>query len=247
VKGFQALVNKYSTRIGAIVMEPIRNEDPTQEFRDAIHTAVQQQNAPLVIDEVTAGFRLCVGGAHLQLGWKPDIAVFAKGMSNGHPMAAIIGRREIMEGAQRSFISSTYWTDRTGPAAALATVRKMQRDHVPDRLAVVGEKVQAAWRTAAESAGLPVHIGGIKPLSHITFETEDPLLTRTVFNQEMLDRGFLSTGAVYCSMAHTDTHIAQYAESCFEIFQEISNLIAVSKLESRLRGPKAHSGFRRLN
>lgn len=246
VEELNALVEAHGERIAAIVMEPLRNSEPTEEFRNAVHAAKERLGVPLVIDEITAGFRLNVGGAHLSRGWKPDMAIFGKAMSNGHPMGAVIGTRELMEAAQTTFISSTYWTERSGPAAALATIRKMQRIDLPKILDGVGRAVRRGWQEAAENAGLEIHVGGMVPLSHIGFPGENPMVARTYFNQEMLKRGFLTTGAVYASVAHEKELIAQYIEACESVFGSMQKRLTAGDIEKALEGPVAHAGFRRL-
>jgi len=245
--GLRELVDRYGDRIGAIVLEPIRNDRPEATFLAAIHDVRDRLRIPLVADEITAGFRLNVGGAHLEVGWKPDMAVFAKGMSNGHPMAAIIGSRAVMEAAQRSFVSSTYWTDRSGPVAALATIRKMKAIDAPRELDRVGATVQAGWQTIIDDLAIPAHVGGIRPLSHLDFAV-DPLEWKTVFIQEMLKRGFLATGAVYASVAHTEELVKQYLAACRSVLTIMSAEFKKSgSVSSLLKGPVAHSGFQRLN
>ncbi len=243
---FKQLIKQYGDRIGAIVVESIRNDMPTKEFLDTVHSFTQNKNIPLIVDEITAGFRLNIGGAHLITGWNPDIAVFAKGISNGHPMAAIIGKRDIMESAQRTFVSSTYWTERTGPVAALTTIRKMQKINAPQILSHIGEVVQNGWKVLLEELKIPGHVGGILPLSHIDFTTEDPILFKTAFIQAMLDRKYLATGALYAAIVHTDDLIQQYLNACAESFEEIKESYENENLNGYLRGPKAHSGFQRL-
>jgi len=108
-------------------MEPLRNVYPETEFVETINKVSREIGAVLIIDEITAGWRLNLGGAHLKLGLNPDIAVFAKGLSNGYPMAAVIGKGSVMSAAQESFISSTYWTEKIGPAAAIATIKKNEK------------------------------------------------------------------------------------------------------------------------
>ena len=247
VEAFNSVLDKYNGKIGAIVVESIRNDMPTSEFLEAIHNAAGKHGIPLIVDEITAGFRLNIGGAHLVTGWNPDIAVFAKGMSNGHPMAAIIGKQGIMQAAQKTFVSSTYWTDKTGPVAALATIRKMQKINAPQLLSHVGETVQTGWKKLLAKYQIPGHVAGILPLSHIDFEMEDSLLFKTAFIQAMLDRKFLATNAVYATVAHLDTYIKQYIRACDEAFAEIWQAYVEKRLEEYLRGPKAHVGFQRLN
>ena len=142
-------------------MEPIRDHEPSAKFLQSIQKIAKDSEAVLIVDEVSSGFRLSTGGAHLLYGLKPDIAVFAKAMSNGYPMAAIIGKEEVMQSAQDTFISSTYWTEGIGPTAALATIEKYERCNVPGHLIKTGSAVQEGWRNIAEDTGIDIDIGGI--------------------------------------------------------------------------------------
>jgi glutamate-1-semialdehyde 2,1-aminomutase len=190
---------------------------------------------------------LTVGGAHLRLGVVPDIAVFAKALGNGHPMAAIIGTGEAMRGAHDSFISSTYWTEGIGPAAALATVRKMRRVDVPGHCMRMGSKVQNAWREAAKATGAPVRVPNAYPaLAHLTFEHPQSQELRTLYTQEMLKRGFLAGPAFYVTLAHTDAIIDRYIEAIHEVFRTLAEIMDSGRIASALEGPVAHTGFRRL-
>lgn len=233
--------------IGGIVMEPLRNTDPKPEFLQAIHQTAQDNQIPLVIDEITAGFRLCLGGAHLLYGYQPDIAIFAKGISNGFPMAAIIGKKAIMQKAQDSFISSTYWTDRIGPSAALATIRKMQRTKAQEKMIHAGKAIKQIWAQAAEKANLPIRISGIDPLGHFGFDSPEPLILKTLFTQLMLEKGFLATTAFYASLAHHEEAIAQYQQAVQSSFATIQEQIQKGQPRQMLKGPVCHSGFQRLN
>ena len=105
---FLSLVKKHDGEIGAVVLESIRNDAPEKKFVETIRKITKEQGIVFIVDEITSGFRLNVGGAHLLYNIEPDIAVFAKAISNGYPVGAIIGRRDIMQAAQTSFISSTY-------------------------------------------------------------------------------------------------------------------------------------------
>src|SRR3989338_2513689 len=129
--GFLRLLKRYKGKVAAVIIEPLRDRYPVKGFLETIRRATHREKAVLVIDEITAGWRLCIGGAHKVVGIEPDMAVFAKAMSNGFPMAAIIGKRNVMEKAQETFISSTYWTERIGPVSALATVKKLKGENVP--------------------------------------------------------------------------------------------------------------------
>jgi len=151
-----------------------------------------------------------------------------------------------MEAAQSSFISSTYWTERIGPAAALATIRKHQRCAVAERLIKLGERIQWGWRGAARSAGLSMEVMGIPPLSHFSFDYENRQAIRSLFTQMMLHKGFLATDSFYATYAHQEDQIERYLAVVEETFRSLAKAIENGTVERQLRGPVAHSGFRRL-
>lgn len=245
-EAFLKLIDQYDD-IGVVVLEAIRNESPEKTFVEAIRQATQQKGIVFVVDEITSGWRLNIGGAHLIYDMVPDIAVFAKGMSNGYPMGAIIGKREVMEASQASFISSTYWTDRIGPAAAIKTIEKMKEVEAPAHLITIGKKVQEGWEKAADRAGLSIDISGIYPLSHFSFNSEKPLVYKTMYTQLMLKKGFLASTVLYSSLAHNDKIISEYLEATEETFSNIQGMNKEGNVEDFLEGPICHSGFQRLN
>ena len=233
--------------LAAIVLEPIRDHEPEPGFLEQVRTLASQTGAVLIVDEITAGFRLRTGGAHLTYDLEPDIAVFAKGMSNGYPMAAVIGKHGVMQAAQATFMSSTYWTERIGPTAALATIRKHRDCEVAAHLVRVGEAVQSGWRTAASRTGLPLEVGGMAPLSHFSILDErwGPV-AHTLFTQLMLEAGFLADSGFYATYAHTEPHVEQYLSAVGSAFQVIVQDLEHGVLQDRLKGPTAHAGFQRL-
>ena len=241
------LISEHKGEIGAIVLESIRNDDADRAFIDLLHEITQEQKIVFIVDEITAGFRLCVGGGHLKAGIRPDIAVFAKAIGNGYPIAAIIGKEHVMSAAQDSFISSTYWTERIGPAAALATIHKIEQNGVIEHLGRIGKLVQEAWDAAARRHGLKIHVSGVYPLSHFDFLNEKPLVLKTLYTQLMLERGFLASTLFYSSYAHTPQIVANYAQKTDEAFAVIAEALQNGKAEGMLKGPVCHSGFTRLN
>jgi glutamate-1-semialdehyde 2,1-aminomutase len=246
VEELEAIVDKHPGEIAAVVMEPVRDHDPDPGFLERVREIATRIGAVMIFDEITSGFRLTPGGAHLLYGVTPDIAVFAKAISNGYPMAAILGRRDVMEAAQSTFISSTFWTDRIGPAAALATIRKFRKYEVHKHLIHLGTMIQAGWREAAERAGVELTIGGIAPLSHFVFSGEFAQAARTFFTQCMLEKGYLATGSFYATFSHSTDHVEAYLEVAEEAFTEVARALKENTLMEHLKGPVAHSGFRRL-
>ena len=207
----------------------------------------KEAGAVLVFDEVSSGFRLTTGGAHLTLNIEPDIAVFAKAISNGYPMAAIIGRDEVMKAVEQTFISSTNWTDRIGPVAALATLHKHQKLNVSSHLSEIGKSVQSLWLEAAAEAGLSVHVYGIYPMSYFRFDGVDALPMMTYYTQEMLKLGFLAGGRFYANFAQQAKHVEKFGIAMRMIFKRIATLSQQGSLVSHLEGGVAKPGFHRLN
>jgi glutamate-1-semialdehyde aminotransferase len=242
---FLALIEKYEHRIGGVVLETIRNIEPEKDFFTTLERETARLNVPLIVDEVSSGFRMNCGGAHLLRGLHPDMAVFAKGISNGYPMGVVIGKAKFMDAAQDSFISSTYWTERIGPVAALATIRKMMTCQVQVHLMKCGQQVQEGWNRLAKKHGLGIHVGGIYPLSHFDFKVS-PLVCKTLFTQEMLSKGFLATTSFYPSYAHQKEHIEAYLQATDEVFALIATALKEGNAGKYLKGPVCQSGFKRL-
>jgi len=233
--------------VGVIVMEPIKFQGPKDNFLQKVRHIADQTGAVLIFDEITAGFRFNIGGSHLKLGVMPDMAVFAKGISNGFAMGAIIGKKEIMQKAQDTFISSTYWTERVGPVAALATIQKMQRENVPAILEAIGLQIRQGLQELAKKHKINLHIEGESALLHFSFDYPNAQAIRTLFTQEMLKKDILATGAVYVSLAFEKKDIQDYLKAADEVFAFLSEAIAQNKVEKMLEGPVAHSDFQRLN
>jgi len=244
---FQAILDAHGERLAAVVMEPCRHRDPEPGFLEFVRDGAHAKGALLVFDEVSIGWRLCYGGAHLRLGVNPDLAIFAKSLGNGHPMGAVIGTKEAMAGAHGSFISSSYWTESVGPVAALATLRKHGEVDVPGHVGRIGASLTALWRELGAKHALPVSVpDGFPCLAHFGFDHEEAVELRTLYTQLMLEHGFLAGPGVYPTLAHNDEIVACFGEAVDAVFGEIAKALADGAVRQRLNGPPAHEGFRRL-
>ena len=242
----QAIVEKHGSKLAAIVMEPTRMNPPQPGFLEGVRDLATRCGAILVIDEISIGWRLALGGAHLKYGIDPDIAVFAKAMGNGHPNGAVIGRGEVMEAAQESFISSTFWTEGVGSVAALATIHKMQRIDVRAHVARIGTKIREGLLKLAEEHGLPLSTFGHSALPCFKFNHADDLALQTLYAARMLDRGILANFAISVCLAHTDEHVDRYLAAAGEIFPELAVALEKGDVASRIGSPVRHTGFSRL-
>ncbi len=232
--------------IGVIIVEPVRHTEPKDDFLRKVRDIANEVNAVLIFDEVSAAWRRNVGGSHLLYGVNPDIAVFGKAISNGFPMSVIIGKAEVMDLAQSSFISSTYWTERIGPAAAIATINKMTKENVPVYLEKIGGLIGEGWKKLAEKNDLNITIKGPNPLVTFSFNYDNALEIQTLFTQEMLKRGFLASLSVYVSYSHKEEHVREYLQSVGEVFNIIKQAIEKNNVKDLLEGPVVHKGFTRL-
>lgn len=241
-----AIVSQYGDELAAVVMEPTRHVDPKPGFLEGVRELCDRIGAVMVFDEITAGWRFAIGGAHLRYDVAPDIAVFAKALGSGHPIAAIIGRTAAMQAAQESFISSTYWTEGVGPVAALTTIRKMQSVDVPRHIETVGRRFQEGLVEIARETGVPLKVHGHPALTTIPFDHPKAAALGTLLTVRMLARGILAGGAFYPSLAHTSEHVDAYLTAAKEVFAELADAIEQDDIDNRIGGPIRHSGFARL-
>lgn len=243
----EKVVDKHGEDLGVIAMEAIRKEGkPVEGFLEGVRALADKTGAVLVVDEISAGFRMNTGGAHLILGLKPDIAVFSKALGNGYPIAAIIGKGKIMQAAQKTFISSTCWTERIGSAAAIATIKKHQSVQAGEHLVRIGRKVREGWAECAMRHGIIIDVAGMYPMSHFSLKHEKPLSLKALFVQWMLERGFLASTSFYAMYAHKDEHVNLYLNAADQVFAKIGDAIRNNKIDEQLVGLPSAAGFKRL-
>ena len=228
--------------IAAIVIEPARGEDAPEEYLSALRDLATELNAILVFDEITSGFRVCAGGIHRTYKVYPDVAVFAKSMANGYAMAAILGSESVMQSAQSTFISSTNWTDRVGPAAALATIIKYQRESVDKKIIKTGRAVKAMWERTAAANDLKISVTGIPALANFAFEHENAIALNTYFVVEMLKHGILGYRQFKASYAHSQEELDIYNVALEKTFKCISGDPQCRNFNT----PMHHIGFQRI-
>lgn len=232
--------------VGVIVMEPVRDHPPENGFLKKARKIADDIGAVLIFDEVTSGWRLRTGGAHELYGVHPDIAVYGKAMSNGYPMAAVVGKTEIMDAVQSSFISSTYWTERIGPVSSLATINKLIEKKIPQHLIKTGQAIRSSWKKIAKEHELDLTVKGIDPMPKMHFNIKDQQPIFTFITQEMLERGFLASAPVYVCYQHNKDNIGRFIESLDEVFGLLKKAIDSGSVKKSLKGPVAIKGFKRL-
>jgi glutamate-1-semialdehyde aminotransferase len=234
--------------IGVIMMEVIRNFEPKNDFLTKVRELANKKNIVLIFDECTSAFRETYGGIYLKYNVNPDIAMFGKTIGNGYALTAVVGKKEVMEVAQDSFISSTFWTERIGPTAALATLKEMEKISSWEKITYIGNKVRKLWIDLANKYKLKISVSGLPAISTYSFKSENSLKYKTLITQEMLKKGFLASTNFYACISHTDEIINSYFDALDDVYNMISKCDrGDEKIDNLLEGPVCHSGFKRLN
>lgn len=241
----ETLVNAHD--IGVIKMEVVRNMGPENNFLHKVRELATARNIVLIFDECTSGFRETFGGLHKKYGVEPDMAMFGKALGNGYAITATIGRREVMEAAQSTFISSTFWTERIGPTAALKTLEVMERIKSWETISQMGLKIRRRWQELADKHGLAIDHWGLAALTGYTFRSPNALAYKTLITQEMLAKGYLAGNSMYVCVEHTDEVIDGYFAALEPIFAQIKRCEEGEDVMALLNGPVCHAGFKRLN
>jgi glutamate-1-semialdehyde 2,1-aminomutase len=241
----EALVNAQD--IGVIKMEVVRNRGPEDNFLQKVRKLATDRGIVLIFDECTSGFRQTFGGLHKMYGVEPDMAMFGKAMGNGYAITATIGRREVMEAAQSTFISSTFWTERIGPSAALKTLEVMERLQSWDTITQTGLKIRQDWQRLADKHGLKIDHWGLPALTGFTFQSPDALAYKTLVTQEMLAKGYLAGNSVYVCTEHTPELVDGFFQALDPVFGLVKECEEGRDVMSLLKGPVCHGGFKRLN
>jgi len=233
--------------LAAVIMEVSRNQGPADGFLEKVRELTRRRGIVLIFDECTSGFRQSLGGLHKLYGVEPDLAIFGKTLGNGYAITAVIGRRAVMEAAQSSFISSTFWTERIGPSAALKTLEVMERLRSWETITATGRGITARWQELAARHGLSVNLSGLPALTSFSFAGTRALAYKTLISQEMLAAGYLAGTSVYVCTEHTPQVVDGYFAALEPVFALVRECEDGRDVNSLLKGPVCHAGFRRLN
>ena len=232
--------------IGIIKMEVTRNIGPKNDFLKKVRNLATKKGIVLIFDECTSGFRETYGGIHKKYGIEPDLAMYGKTIGNGYALTAVVGKKEVMSYVESTFISSTFWTERIGPTAALKTLEMMERMRSWEIITEIGNKVRKGWKRISESHHIPITIKGIPALNSYSFNKNN-IVYQTFVTQEMLKKGYLASDKFYSSIAH-ENDIELYLDALNDVFYDMSKKIENGiDITSQLNGPLRHSGFERLN
>ena len=247
ISQLEKLVKDNKDEIAVIKMEVSRNEEPKDNYLQKVRELATENNIILIFDECTSGFRETFGGLHKKYDVEPDMAIFAKALGNGYAISACIGKQEFMQAAQKTFISSTFWTERIGPTAALKTLEIMEREKSWQTVTKIGNNISSQWQSLADKYELDISTWGLPALSGYTFNLPNALSYKTLITQEMLKKGYLAANSIYACTEHKQELVDGYFAELDPIFATIKECEGGLDVNSLLEGPLCHNGFRRLN
>tara|TARA_R110001583_G_scaffold16272_12_gene66712 strand:- start:18405 stop:19736 length:1332 start_codon:yes stop_codon:yes gene_type:complete len=233
--------------LAAIVIEGARYEFATEGFLKEVRRIANEKNAILIFDEITSGFRMCMGGVYHLYDIQPDMAVYGKALGNGFAISAIAGKKDVMDSAQDTFISSTFWTERVGFAAALETINQLEKRDVFSKLSSRGRAIASEWQKLFKKHNLDFAITEFLPL--VTFkpmykENNNKILT--LFSQEMLEKGYLASSSIYLSDCHTEGIIEDYMKALDSTLETVASAIESKSIDKYLKTRIREDGFKRL-
>ena len=227
-------------------MEVERNLKLNINFLKKIRRLCTKNKIILIFDECSSGFREVYGGHHMKYKIYPDIAVFGKSIANGIPLTAILGKKEVMDKAENSFISSTFWSETLAPAAGLATLNKMKKIKSWKKITYTGKKIKKHWKSLSKKHNLKIDIKGIDPMPTFNFLSKKNLYYKTYVAQEFLKKGILASNTVYCCTHHSK-YLNRYLKVLDKIFFKISKFEKDLNINDYLEFPISSVGFDRLN
>lgn len=243
------LLDRHRGEIGAIMMEPLRSELPPEGYLDGVRKLATEHGVILIYDEVSTGIRFSPGGVQPVVGGDPDMSVFAKSLSNGYAIGAVVGRRDVMEPAAQMFISSTYWGETLGLRAALTTLQEVRKRNVPEYLDKLGSELKSRLNAVAEETGAPISCTGINVHPYLNFEVDDSSLKKklgTLYVQEMAKRGCHGYPSFYMNAAQGPAEIEQTTDAARETFGLIADGIESSRIDDLIECEIREEPFKRL-
>ncbi len=245
IEQFKKIIENTEDDLGVIILEIQKYKEVKLDFLREIRKIATKIGAVLIFDEISSGFRFTTGGQHLLYDIIPDIAIFGKALGNGFPIGAVIGKTKIMQAAQDTFISSSYWTERSGYVAAVETIKYFEKNKVTDYTMKMGKYIGKKLSEIFKRNKLNIEVLGIPSIIALAIKEKNPLVIKTFFTKEMLKRGYLVSTVIYVSYAHKKKIVDKYLKDAEEVFKYISE--NKEKLEKLVDNEISHSGFQRLN
>ncbi len=232
---FKKIIKNNKGQIAAVKMEVVRNIEPSDDFLKKIREITIKEKIILIFDECTSGFREKFGGIYSKYNVTPDMIIYGKALGNGYAINAILGKGDIMNSINQTFISSTFWTERIGYVAALATLKTMKKEKSWKKITDIGKNIRNFWSTIFSKYELDVNIQGIPALSNFFFKHKDNKKYIQYICKEMLEKGFISNNVFYSSTAHDNKSVEKYTKAFNNTIFDLKEAIDSKRLDKYLK------------
>lgn len=234
--------------IGVIKMEVERSYPPKNNFLIKVRELCNKKNIVLIFDECTSGFRETDSGLYKKHNVIPDMVIFGKALGNGYPITAIVGKKNIMESAQKTFISSTFWTERSGATAALKTLEIMSKNKTWEYITNIGSIMKSSWIKYSKKHKVNIESYGIPAISSFVFNDINHNKYKTFMTKVFYEEKILFSNLFYPSIFHSKSDFSKYNEILDKVFYKISNFQNDKEdIRDYIDTPFAHNTFKRLN
>ncbi len=235
----------------AVILEPVVFQEPKDSFLHKVADLCAEKNVVLIFDEMWTGFRMELGGAQEYFGITPDLATYSKAIANGMPLSVLTGKKEIMDLAENDiFFYTTFGGEALSLAAAKATIEEMKDKSVPRYLRDKGTRLKEGYNRIARGLNLDyTECIGYNFRSMVTFNQSagDPLLLKSLVQQEMIKRGILWSGFHNMSFSHTDADIDYTLKVYQEVLPILKRVVEENRVAESLKGEPVQPVFRKTD
>lgn len=243
--------NSIDNDVAAIILEPVVFNEPKDNFLHKLADLCKENGIVLIFDEMWTGFRMALGGAQEYFGITPDLATYSKAVANGMPISILTGKKEIMQLADEDiFFYTTFGGEALSLAATKATIEELRDKNVPKFLSEQGSKLKNGYNSIALKLGIDfTRATGYNWRSMATFDEKagDPLLQKSLMQQEMIKRGILWQGFHNMSFSHTDADVDYTLQALEESLTVLKKAVEQNNLKEMLRGEPVQPVFRKVD
>ncbi|MFA6129448.1 MAG: aminotransferase class III-fold pyridoxal phosphate-dependent enzyme [Candidatus Omnitrophota bacterium] len=248
IDSLKKLFKKYPNKIAAVIMEPVGIEAPRNSFLQQVRNITHKYGAVLIFDEIITGFRLNLGGAQAYFNVTPDLSCFGKAIANGFPLAAVVGRKKIMNTLEKAFVSSTFGGEAVSIKAALATLDEIEKKDVCGYILKKGEELKRSFNNIAKELNLDVEMVGLPHKTACIFrdrEGKPSQLLKSLFLQEVMAQGVIIGNGQFISYSHTQADLEKTVSACRNALKTLKFAQEKNKVAQLLRGKVSEEVFRK--
>jgi glutamate-1-semialdehyde 2,1-aminomutase len=240
LNSLSSLFSQLESKVAAVILEPMNVVYPNQGYLEAVKEMAHSNGALLIFDETITGFRFSTGGAQELFGVTPDISTFGKGMANGFPISAVVGRKDVMMEMEEIFFSGTFGGELLSLAAAKHVIERHKSQNVARELGTIGEGLEVLTNRAIENAGLSelLSLSGHPTWTFLNWQPTPEYSVeeiKTYFMQLIFERGLLVLGTHNVTLAHKDKIVKRISETYFDVFEIMKDNIEKGILKNELK------------